>query len=99
MSILDNDDYYEIKTTTGENTFEGKVNIKIRGENGIISIPLSQTVSGEQPFQSKANDTFTCRTTDIGKITRLFIEINEIKSDESWHLKKIQITKGKEIYK
>jgi hypothetical protein len=90
---------YEIKTTTGEKTFQGDVTIKIRGEFGIICIPLSNTKSGNKPFQSKAIDVFTSETTDVGKIKRITIEHNQIKPNYSWHLKKIQIIKGIETYK
>ena len=89
---------YEIKTTTGEKTFEGDVVAKIRGEFGTISIPLSKTISGEKAFQSKAVDVFTSRTTDVGKIKRLTLETNETRSNQDWHLKRIQITKGVEVY-
>ncbi|CAF0819854.1 unnamed protein product [Rotaria sp. Silwood1] len=89
---------YEIKTTTGEKTYDGKITLKIRGEFGLITIPLSKTKSGEKPFQSKATDEFTCRTNDVGKIIRIIIEYNGTKSDNIWHLKKIQIIKGNETY-
>ncbi|CAF2520074.1 unnamed protein product [Rotaria sp. Silwood2] len=89
---------YEIKTTTGEKTYDGKITFKIRGEFGIITIPLSKTKSGEKPFQSKATDEFTCRTTDVGKIRRLIVEYNGTKNDNTWHLKKLQIIKGSEAY-
>ncbi|CAF3373219.1 unnamed protein product [Rotaria sp. Silwood1] len=93
-----NDVDYEIKTTTGEKTYDGKITLKIRGEFGLITIPLSKTKSGEKPFQSKATDEFTCRTNDVGKIIRIIIEYNGTKSDNIWHLKKIQIIKGNETY-
>lgn len=90
---------YEIITGTGGKTYDGTINIKIRGEFGIISIPLSKAKSGEKPFQSNANDEFTCRTTDVGKIQRVTLEYNGAKDDNVWHLKKLQITKDTEIYK
>jgi hypothetical protein len=89
---------YEIKTTTGEKTFEGDVTVKIRGEFGIINIPLSKTVSGEKPFRSKAIDVFTSRTNDVGKIKRLTVETTETRPNHDWYLKRIQIIKGTEIY-
>lgn len=93
------DDDYEIKTTTGEKSFEGKVTIKLRGEYGIISIPLLQSASKEKPFQLKTTDVFTSRTTDVGKIKRLIIELDDAQTDQTWHLKKIQVIKGNETYK
>ncbi|CAF4221229.1 unnamed protein product, partial [Adineta steineri] len=61
---------YTIKVVTGDKAFNGIVNIKFRGVNGIITIPLSDTNSGAKPFQAKSSDEFTNRTTDVGKIKR-----------------------------
>lgn len=96
-SLLDT--HYEIKTTTGEKAFDGDVTIKIRGVSGIIDIPLSKSESGEEPFQSKAVDVFTSRTTDVGKIKRVTVETTATRSDQEWFLKRIQIIKGTETYK
>ncbi len=60
---------------------------------------MSNTESGKKPFQSKAVDVFISRTTDVGKIKRLTIELNEAKANEIWHLKKIHINKGNQTYK
>ena len=98
-SFVSIDTDYEIKTTTGHQTFEGNVNIKIRGDLGIIKIPLSNTQSGNKPFQSKANDVFTTRTTDVGKVKRITIEHDETRVNQCWYLKKIQIIKSKQTYK
>jgi hypothetical protein len=97
FSFLDID--YEIKTVTGDKTYEGGITFKIRGEFGVITIPLSQTISGEKPFQSKATDEFKCRTNDVGKIKRLIIEYNGTRTDNVWHLKTVQIIKADECYK
>ncbi|CAF1064509.1 unnamed protein product [Rotaria sordida] len=93
-----NDIDYEIKTTTGEKSFDGKITFKIRGELGIITIPLTKTKTDAKPFQSKATDEFLCRTNDVGKLRRIIIEYNGTKNDNVWHLKKLQIIKGNEIY-
>ncbi|CAF0862963.1 unnamed protein product [Adineta ricciae] len=76
------DAVYKIKVGTGERTFHGTVNIKIRGEHGI----------------SKATDEFTSRTTDVGRIKRITIECSGLDKKNSWHLRRIQITKGEEVY-
>ncbi|CAF3856631.1 unnamed protein product [Rotaria magnacalcarata] len=89
---------YEIKTVTGDKTYEGGITFKIRGEFGITTISLSQTVSGEKPFQSKATDEFKYRKNDVGKIKRLIIEYNGTKTDNFWHLKTVQIIKADECY-
>ncbi|CAF0923501.1 unnamed protein product [Adineta ricciae] len=92
------DAVYKIKVGTGERTFHGTVNIKIRGEHGIVIIPLETTKSGATPFQSKATDEFTSRTTDVGRIKRITIECSGLDKKNSWHLRRIQITKGEEVY-
>ncbi|CAF4501710.1 unnamed protein product [Rotaria socialis] len=89
---------YEIKTVTGDKTYEGGITFKIRGEFGLITVPLSQTISGEKPFQSKATDEFKCRANDVGNIKRLTIEYNGRKTDNVWHLKTLQIIKANECY-
>ncbi|CAF2907936.1 unnamed protein product [Rotaria sp. Silwood2] len=89
---------YEIITSTGEQALEAPVTIKIRGENGIVRIPLTQTKNGEQPFQSKSTNEFTCRTTDVGKIRQITVEHNGMDKNIIWHLKTIQIKKGNETY-
>lgn len=94
--ILDTN--YEIKTTTGEKTFDGEVTVKIRGDSGLIAIPLSKPEGEQRAFQAKAIDVFTTRTTDVGKIKRCIIEINTEQSNQEWFLKKIQILKGVETY-
>ena len=93
------DAVYKIKIGTGERTFHGTVNVKIRGEHGIVTVPLETTKSGAAPFQSKATDEFTCRTTDVGRIKRITIECSGLEKKNSWHLRRIQITKGDEVYK
>ncbi|CAF0753759.1 unnamed protein product [Rotaria sp. Silwood1] len=89
---------YEIITSTGEQTLEASITLNIRGENGIVRIPLTQTKTGEKPFQSKSTNEFTCRTTDVGKIRRIIIEHNGTDKNMVWHLKTIQIKKGHETY-
>ncbi|CAF3864693.1 unnamed protein product [Adineta steineri] len=89
---------YTIKVVTGDKAFNGIVNIKIRGVNGIITIPLSDTNSGAKPFQAKSSDEFTNRTTDVGKIKRITIECHDIEKRNTWHLKRIQILKGNQVY-
>ncbi|UJR10158.1 hypothetical protein I4U23_014374 [Adineta vaga] len=89
---------YTIKVATGERTFNGTVNIRIRGEHGLLTIPLETTKSGAIPFQSKASDEFKYRTTDVGKIKRITIECTGIDKKNSWHMRRIQIIKGDEVY-
>ena len=72
--------------------------MKIRGDSGLIAIPLTRPESDQKPFQSKATDVFTSHTTDVGKIKRIIIEIDAKETDQEWLLKKIQIIKGKETY-
>jgi hypothetical protein len=75
------------------------VTIKIRGETGLICIPLTKTKSGEKAFQSKSTDEFACRTRDVGKINRITIEHEGTDVETIWHVKTVQIKKGNETYK
>jgi hypothetical protein len=96
--ILFLDADYTIITFTGDQGIEVSVSLKIHGENGSVSIPLKQTKSGEKPFQPKSTNEFTCRTTDVRKIQRITIELDQTNQDVLWHLKTIQIKKGNETY-
>ncbi|CAF3803025.1 unnamed protein product [Rotaria sordida] len=89
---------YEIIISTGEQALEATVTLKIRGENGTVRIPLTQTKNGDTPFQSKSTNEFTCRTTDVGKIRRVIIEHDGTDKNMVWHLKTMQIKKGNETY-
>ena len=96
-SFISLDTDYTIKVSTGDRAFNGSARIKILGEHGIITIPLTQP--GVKLFQSKASDLFTNRTTDVGKIKRITIEGIGIDQKNTWHVKKIQIIKGQHVYK
>ena len=52
--ILSLDADYDIIISTGDEAFQVPVTLKIRGENGIVSIPLTKTKTGEKPFQLKS---------------------------------------------
>jgi hypothetical protein len=97
--ILCLDADYDIIISTGDKAFEVPVTLRIRGDNGIINIPLIKTKTDEKPFQSKSTHEFTCRTTDVGKIKRITIEHQGTDQDLLWHLKTIQIKKGNDTYK
>lgn len=96
--IISLDADYTIITSTGDQKIDVPVSMKVRGEHGTVSIPLTKTKGGEKPFQAKATDEFTCRTTDVGKIQQITIEHNESKDDVLWHLKTVDIKKGTETY-
>ncbi|CAF0916703.1 unnamed protein product [Adineta steineri] len=89
---------YAITISTGEEGIEAPVSMKVRGDNGTVSIPLTQTKGGEKSFQSKSKSEFTCQTTDVGKIQCITVEHNEKEKDVLWHIKTVQITKGSETY-
>jgi hypothetical protein len=97
FSSLDTD--YEISISTGDQALDAPVVLKIRGDNGIVSIPLTKTKTDAKPFQSKSNDEFTCRTTDVGKIKRITIEHQGTDEQILWHIKTVQIKKENEISK
>lgn len=90
---------YDIIISTGDQTIEVPVTLKIRGENGTTNIPLTKTKTGEKPFQSKSTQEFTEKTTDVGKIKRITIEHQGTEENLVWHIKTIQIKKGNETYK
>ena len=90
---------YTISITTGDQSFDAPVTLKIRGDNGIVSIPLTKTKSNAKPFQAKATDEFTCRTTDVGKIRRVMIEHQGTDEKIVWHVKSVQIKKENETYR
>lgn len=90
---------YEIIISTGDQAFDAPVVLKIRGDHGIVSIPLSKSKSGEKPFRSKAIDEFTCRTNDVGKIKRITFEHEGHDDKLVWHIKSVQIKKDNETHK
>ena len=90
---------YEIIISTGDQAFDAPVVLKIRGDNGIVSIPLNKSKSGEKPFRSKAIDEFTCRTNDVGKIKRITFEHEGNDDKLVWHIKSVQIKKDNETHK
>ena len=89
---------YEITVVTGEQSLDGAVTLHIRGDNGMVTIPLTKTTEGNQPFQSKSTDRFTCQTTDVQRIRRIQIETNPSDSNQIWNLKNVQIKKGNQTY-
>ncbi len=97
--ILSLDIDYNITTTTGNQSIDVPVSLKVRGENGIVGIPLAKTKSDEKPFQSNSTNEFACRTTDVGKIRCITIEHHGTDRDIIWHLKSVQIKKGNETFK
>ncbi len=97
--IISLDVDYDIIISTGDQAFEIPVILKIRGENGIINIPLTKTKTGDKPFQSKSIQEFTTHTTDVGKIKRIILEHQGTDQNLLWHVKTIQIKKGNETYK
>ncbi|UJR35879.1 hypothetical protein I4U23_028622 [Adineta vaga] len=98
VAVKRKDADYTIIITTGEQAIEVPVSMKIRGDYGTVSIPLSPTKGGEKAFQSKATNEFSCQTTDVGKIQQITVEHNEKDKDILWHLKTVQIKKGNETY-
>lgn len=97
--ILSLDVDYDIIISTGDQAFKIPVILKIRGENGIVNIPLTKSKTGETPFQSKSTQEFTSRTTDVGKIKRIILEHQGTDQNLIWHVKTIIIKKGNETYK
>ena len=54
-SILSLDADYTISITTGDQSVDAPVTLKIRGDHGTVSIPLTKTKTNAKPFQAKAN--------------------------------------------
>jgi hypothetical protein len=90
---------YEINICTGEKALDASAVLKIFGSKGTVSIPLSTTKSGSQPFQSKSTDEFTHRAADVGQIRRISIEHHEKDQEKVWHVKTIQIVKETACFK
>ncbi len=97
--ILSLDTDYAISVSTGDQAIDAPVVLKIRGEHGIVSIPLTKSTTNTKPFQSKSTDEFTCRTNDVGKIKRIVIEHQGTDEQLLWHIKTVQIKKDNETYK
>lgn len=97
--VVDLDADYEIIISTGDQGIEAPVVLKIRGDNGLVSIPLSKSKNSDKPFQSKSNDEFTCQTNDVGKIKRITLEHEGTDDKLLWHVKTVQIKKDNETYK
>jgi hypothetical protein len=97
--ILSLDADYTISITTGDQSLDAPVTLKIRGDLGIVGIPLTKTKTNAKPFQAKATDEFTCQTTDVGKIRRATIEHQGTDEKIVWHIKSVQIKKENETYK
>jgi len=91
------DSDYEITITTGVQALQASANLKIRGEKGIVTIPLTKTTSGNEPFQANATDTFVCQTTDVGRIRRITLENTETNPEKIWHVQTVEIKKDNEI--
>jgi predicted metalloprotease with PDZ domain len=72
--------------------------LKIRGDNGLVTIPLAKTKTDETPFQAKSNQEFSSHALDVGKIKKITIEHQGTEKDLLWHLKTVQIKKGNETY-
>ncbi|CAF2254000.1 unnamed protein product [Rotaria magnacalcarata] len=89
---------YEIIISTGDQALEASAAIKIHGNNGTVRIPLTETKSGDKPFQSKSTSEFTSETNDVGKIKRIIIEHDGTDTNVIWHLKSVQIKKESETY-
>ncbi|CAF2065081.1 unnamed protein product [Rotaria magnacalcarata] len=89
---------YEIIISTGDQALEASAAIKIHGNNGTVRIPLTETKSGDKPFQSKSTSEFTSETNDVGKIKRIIIEHDGTDTNVIWHLKSVQIKKENETY-
>ena len=85
---------YTIVTRTDDDALQGSASIRIRGDRGIVTIPLSNTVSGQKPFRSNTDDEFICRTNDVGKVKCVTVENHGMDEDKVWHLKSLQIQKG-----
>lgn len=90
---------YEIIISTGDHEFQAPVVLKIRGDNGIVSIPLYKSKTSDKPFQAKSTNEFTCRTNDVGKIKRITLEHEGTDDKLLWHIKTVQIKKDNENYK
>lgn len=89
---------YEIKTTTGNESFQGKVILHLYGEGNSLAIPLTSPKSAEIPFRIKAVDEFSHQDRNIGRIRKIVIEHDGTSRENPLNLKKIQIFKGRRIY-
>ena len=89
---------YEIKTTTGNESFQGTVVLRLHGEQTSLAIPLTSTKSGAVPFQAKAIDEFSHLDKNVGRIRKIVIEHEGASRANPLHWKKLQICKGRRIY-